>query len=265
MHRPNISKDLDDLELEWEDCASCDLGIHRQAVGGSFVFGEGDKGGILFVGEGPGATEERKGRPFVGRSGQVFRNVIENVGLSQYYLTNTVCCRSCVQATDAVGNLLFNYHNGKETPRFKDRPPLKPHLNACSARLHEQIYLIDPVVIVALGAKAVEALTGRPISITKERGVTREVEIPGVWEVPVLTEKKKVWARKHKGVIHCPTRQNTIRYLLLPTLRPSYVSQKLEDKGHRSPLRQFAKDIKTAEDIRVKYLQEVGVEDEEEE
>jgi len=250
---PSIEKDLTDLRDEWESCTKCELGVRREAVGGEFVFGEGVEGGIMLIGEGPGKVEEEEGKPFIGPSGQkVLRPILEHLKMHDCYITNVVACRSCSEVTDAMGQPLM--HGGQ--PSFKDEPPTKAQMDACLPRLWEEIYLVDPIVIVSLGAKAAEALSKGHISITKERGLTREIEVPGNWRAPVLTAKKQVWVRKEKGVLRCPTVQNMVRYILVPTLHPAYVLRKFSDKGPKSPLRVFGEDLSTAKRIRDFILEE---------
>jgi hypothetical protein len=75
----------------------------------------------------------------------------------------------------------------------------------------------------------------------------------------VLTEKKGVWLRKVKGAYTAPVEQNEVRYLLVPTLHPSYVDRKLSDKGPSSPFRQFFADVKKAVKIFERYQLEMGL------
>lgn len=226
----------------------CDLGHRRMAVEGAFVFGEGATGSIMFVGEGPGVEEEREGRPFVGRSGRLLRRVLEKLGLTEYYITNLVTCRSCTPQTDAAGNAIFrtNWQTKRPEQVFKDEPPTPPQYLACLPRLHEEIYLVDPTVIVGLGGKACEALMSRRVTITRDRGEASEIEVPGASFVPVLTEKKQEWARRAKGTLVVPTAQNMVRYHFIPTLHPAYVARTLADQDHNSPFRQFVADLRKA-------------------
>jgi DNA polymerase len=126
-------------------CSACRLSERRQTV----VFGEGDpQARVLFIGEGPGAEEDRTGRPFVGQAGQVLDGMIRSLGLerSQVYITNVVKCRP-------PGN----------------RDPKEDEVAACASFLDRQIDLIRPEVIVALGKPASHRLTGT----TKPMGALR--------------------------------------------------------------------------------------------
>jgi uracil-DNA glycosylase family 4 len=104
---------------------------------------------ILFIGEGPGADEDRQGLAFVGRAGQLLTKIIEAMGLTreQVFIGNIVKCRP-------PGN----------------RTPLPEEMKACLPYLHEQIAILKPRVIVALGATAVKGLLEVETGITRLRG-----------------------------------------------------------------------------------------------
>jgi DNA polymerase len=122
------------------------------------VFGEGDVDApLMFVGEGPGGEEDKTGRPFVGRSGQLLDKMIVAMGFKreQVYIANVVKLR-CAEAD--------------ESGRMKDRPPTPEEAARGLPVLHEQIAIIRPKVIVTLGAPAVKHLTGTTEGVTKIRG-----------------------------------------------------------------------------------------------
>lgn len=254
---------LNVLRAEWEGCTKCELGIRRRDVNGHFVFGEGVIRSILFVGEGPGRNEESRGIPFIGKSGRTLRKVIGHMGVTDAsYITNVVACRSCAPMIDQNTNtpmLRQNRRTGQQEIIWKDEPPSPIHVNACLPRLYEEIYCVDPIIIVALGAKAAETLTGGSVTITTERGKERHISIPGMTHRAVTTEKKGVWLRKVRGQLIAPTEPNEVRYLLIPTLHPSYVDRKLSDKGPTSPFRQFFADIRKAVKIFERYQLEMGL------
>jgi DNA polymerase len=138
--------DLDGLARELADCTRCRLSEKRRSV----VFGEGDsRARILFVGEGPGAEEDRTGRPFVGQAGQLLDRMIAAMGFdrSGVYIANVVKCRP-------PGN----------------RDPRDDEIAACSPFLDRQIELIRPEVIIALGRFAASRLTGTKKSMGALRG-----------------------------------------------------------------------------------------------
>ena len=114
------------------------------------VFGEGDPGAdVVFVGEGPGADEDRTGRPFVGQAGKLLEAMLAAVGLGRehVYIANIVKCRP---------------------PR--NRNPEGDEMDACQPFLDRQIELIEPRVIVTLGKVAANRLLGTSAPISALRG-----------------------------------------------------------------------------------------------
>lgn len=247
---------LDMVREEWDSCRRCSLGQRRETEKGAFVFGEGAPNGIMFVGEGPGWQEERDGRPFLGKSGNLLRRALSVLGIDDVsYITNVVACRSCEHATDNLGIPIFRERRGVKLPQWKDVSPPTPAVEACLPRLQEEIYLVDPVVVVTLGTPAGESLLSRSVRITKERGVPQQFSIPGAAWMPSLTEKTRTWRRDaNKKLIVEP---NEVRYLLVPTLHPAYVLRTIADRGAGSPFRQFMGDLKNATKIYERYMLEV--------
>jgi len=128
------------------DCKRCRLCEKRTNI----VFGVGNLDTrILFVGEGPGADEDAQGEPFVGRAGQLLNNMIKAMGLEreEIYIANVVKCRP-------PGN----------------RTPENDEINTCSPFLLQQIEVIAPEMIVALGATAAKTLLEVNESMGKLRG-----------------------------------------------------------------------------------------------
>ena len=134
-------------------CVKCP---HLAASRKSVVFGVGSiDAQLMFVGEAPGADEDEQGEPFVGAAGQLLTRIIGAAGLSRadVYIANILKCRP-----DTPGESSGN------------RKPTPAEMATCLPYLHEQIDLIRPQVIVALGATAVEGLLGKTVGITKLRG-----------------------------------------------------------------------------------------------
>jgi DNA polymerase len=251
---PDARKPLHVLQSEWVGCRRCELGVRRQEVNGHFVFGDGALGGLMLVGEGPGTHEEQDGRPFIGKSGQLLRGILEMLGMRDYYLANTVACRSCAEAVDSIGRKIIG-RDGRV--RIQDEPPTPLQVEQCKPRLMEQIYIVDPLMIVSLGGGAAQALTGKPVTITKEHGQFREIEIPGAWSMPVLTDKKKAWVRKVKGEYIAPTEQSTIRYLMMMAVHPAYALRFVKDKRQKNIFIEFVLDMKKAVTTYNRYAHEM--------
>jgi uracil-DNA glycosylase family 4 len=138
---------LDAVKETIGDCRRCRLCEGRNRI----VFGVGNpRARIIFVGEGPGADEDRQGIPFVGRAGQLLTDIItKGMGLSRddVYIANVVKCRPP-----------------------QNREPQPDEVETCLPFLEAQIEAIKPEVIVGLGKSAVQALLSTPVQITKCRG-----------------------------------------------------------------------------------------------
>ncbi len=166
-------------------CVKCP---HLAASRKNVVFGVGNiDAQIMFVGEAPGADEDEQGEPFVGRAGQLLTKIILATGLSRadVYIANILKCRP-----DTPGQSAGN------------RPPTPEERATCIPYLQEQIDLIQPKAIVALGATAVEGLLGKTLGITKLRGqwqTYRGTPLMPTYHPAYLlrnqamTEKRKVW------------------------------------------------------------------------
>src|SRR5690606_14768453 len=137
------------LEVPAETVRGCErCALHAGRKQTVFARGTGSSG-VCFVGEGPGADEDAQGFPFVGAAGQLLDRMIAAMGLArdEVYVCNIVKCRPP-----------------------NNRKPEAHEIAACSPYLHQQIELLDPEVIVALGATAVEGLLGVTGGITRMRG-----------------------------------------------------------------------------------------------
>ncbi len=161
---------LDALKVQVDACRKCPLGGQRLNA----VFGVGSPTAeVMFVGEGPGYEEDRRGEPFVGKAGQLLDDILKAIGLSRQsvYIANVVKCHPMKDPAtpEAHGN---------------DRPPSPEEILACRGYLEEQIRLIAPRFVVTLGNVATRALLREDIGITRVRGQWRELVVPGL-ERPV--------------------------------------------------------------------------------
>lgn len=160
------------LKAEVASCRKCPLGAQRLTA----VFGVGSPAAqVMFVGEGPGYDEDRRGEPFVGKAGQLLDKILAAIGLSRgtVYIANIVKCHPMADPStpDARGN---------------DRPPTAAEMAACRPYLEEQIRLIRPKVLVTLGNSATKALLGVETGISRLRGRWQELSVPGLGPVKVL-------------------------------------------------------------------------------
>jgi uracil-DNA glycosylase len=154
------TRSLDELRAEAAGCKACDL----WKTGTQTVFGEGSEDAeIVFVGEQPGDKEDLEGRPFVGPAGRVLDEGLEAAGID----------RSLAYVTNAVKHF-------KWTASGKRRIHQKPNaaeVAACHPWLEAELAVVQPTVLVALGATAAQALLGRQFRVTKQRGVPVESEL----------------------------------------------------------------------------------------
>ncbi len=253
---PDRRETLEQLRSTWEECRACDLGVYREAVHGAFVFGEGFPNTIMFIGEGPGKTEEEMGRPFVGESGTLLRDTIAELGLTQFYITNVVCCRSCAQQYDTEGNAQYTTQGGRRTPLIKDESPKGNQIVACRNRLICEIYIVDPLLIVTLGGTAAEALLNRSVSIQAENGKMTYCSIPGAAFVPALTPTGR-WARKVKKQLIAPIVQNQVVYPVIPIVHPAFALRNETDERVDAPMPLFKKGMAKAQQAYNRFIHEV--------
>ena len=150
-HRGGGAPTLEDVRLELGECTRCPLCEGRNRI----VFGDGDPdAALMFIGEGPGQEEDRRGLPFVGRAGELLTKMIEGglkIPRSEVYICNIVKCRP----------------PGNRTPRPDEVATCKPFLDG-------QIDAVRPRTIIALGRPATSLLLGRDVSITRVRGTWHE-------------------------------------------------------------------------------------------
>lgn len=138
--------DLESLKKECLSCRSCALCETRNNV----VFGVGKANAeVMFIGEGPGEQEDKKGEPFVGPAGMLLDDMLEMIDLdrSKVYIANIVKCRP---------------------PRNRD--PLNLEQEACAQWLQRQIKLINPRIVVCLGRIAAQRFIKDDFKITREHG-----------------------------------------------------------------------------------------------
>jgi len=253
---PDCRETLQQLQGSWEECRGCDLGIYREAVGGAFVFGEGTAGTIMFIGEGPGKDEELLGRPFVGVSGMLLRDTIDELGLTQYYITNTVCCRSCAQQFDTEGNAQYTKQDGHRVPLIKDESPKGNQTKACFPRLIQEIYIVDPLLIVALGGTAASVILNRSVSIQAENGCMTHASLPGGAFIPALTPTGR-WARKVRKQLIAPVAQNQVIYPVIPIVHPAFALRSDTDERVDAPMPLFKKGMEKVQQSYNRFVREV--------
>lgn len=176
---------LDTLREAALSCVKCPHLVRSRT---QVVFGVGNpQAELMFVGEAPGADEDKQGEPFVGRAGQLLTKIIQAMGFTRedVYIGNVLKCRPDMPS-GSIGN----------------RKPKPEEMRTCLPWLEKQIELIQPSALVALGATAIEGLLGNTEPVGRLRG--RWLDFKGI---PVMTtyhpsfllrnqsiaEKRKVW------------------------------------------------------------------------
>lgn len=167
--------DLDTLRQTTEECLKCELGGSRL----NLVFGHGNSSAdIVFIGEAPGFNEDKQGIPFVGAAGKLLTELLAGIGMARedVYIANVLKCRP-------PGN----------------RDPLPDEVAACKPVLFEQLAIIDPKVVVTLGAHATRTILGRDVSISKVHGTTFQVD--GYTVFPIYHPAAALYARATKELL----------------------------------------------------------------
>lgn len=154
---------LKELRESLNNCTGCSLHMGRNNI----VFSDGSENAkIMLIGEAPGADEDKKGIPFVGRAGKLLNEFLEKAGIKRgedIYIANTVKCRPP-----------------------ENRKPLPIEKTACEGNLKKQIDAVKPKVIVLCGATAMESfIKDKKLTITKARGQVFEYK-NGIKLVPVF-------------------------------------------------------------------------------
>lgn len=145
---------INDLAEKASVCVACDLCETRTNV----VFGEGNpRSPLVLIGEGPGETEDKTGRPFVGRAGKLLDECLGECGILRrhIFITNVVRCRPTLE----------------ENGRLKNRPPRADEANTCiSLWLEPTLTVIEPLVILCLGAPSANTIIRKGFRMMQERG-----------------------------------------------------------------------------------------------
>lgn len=198
---------------EYKDCTRCPLCETRDKL----VLGVGNHhADVMIFGEGPGPSEDAEGLPFIGPSGVLLNKVLKLLDWTRddIFLDNLVACFPCQETEN----------------RWVSRKPTKDEIMACRPRVVETIRQIDPLLIIALGGKALYGLTGDSTNITKARGGLFFAHVPGVYK--------------------------RIAYPIFPTIHPAYILRMGEKENSReidgdappvrgpdSPMSLFKKDL----------------------
>ena len=135
-------------------CRRCKIGSTRRNA----VYSDGSPAArLMIIGEGPGENEDKTGVPFIGRAGELLNKMLAAIELDRekdVYICNTVKCRPTLD----------------EGGKLKNRPPTIDEMANCRQYLDEQIEIIQPEVILCLGAPSAKSFLGKDFAITRQRG-----------------------------------------------------------------------------------------------
>ncbi len=148
---------LDAIADEIRAHLPCEFEICNEAT--NLVPGEGNPDAeVVFVGEAPGASEDKQGRPFVGRAGKLLDELLAELGLDgrEVFIANVLMCRP-------PGN----------------RDPLPDEIEACESHLFRQLELVQPTLVATLGNFATKLLSGKPTGITRVHGQEQAATLGG--------------------------------------------------------------------------------------
>ena len=201
LRRSGVPEALQSLYETYKDCTRCPLGFTRIKI----VFGVGSPDAeVLFIGEGPGYEEDRRGEPFVGKAGQLLDKMMAAIGLSRKtnaYIANIVKCHPMAnpQTPEARGN---------------DRPPSPEEVETCSPILLQQIAILQPRVIMTLGSPSTKMILHTKDGITGLRGKLFPFDVEHFYPETLVEEPKTV-------KINPETREVLKRAQVLPTYHPA--------------------------------------------
>jgi len=199
VESPDKSVALKALYDKYKECVRCPLGPTRIKI----VFGVGNPNSeVLFIGEGPGYEEDRRGEPFVGKSGQLLDKMMAAIGLSRQsnaYIANIVKCHPMTnpKTPDARGN---------------DRPPTPEEVLTCSPILLQQIAIMKPRAIMTLGSPSTKMILHTKDAITGLRGKMVSFDVDYFY--PEITEMAEL-------KINSKTREVLRQTKVIPTYHPA--------------------------------------------
>jgi uracil-DNA glycosylase family 4 len=199
LRRSGQAEALQALYERYKDCTRCQLGHSRI----KFVFGVGNPNSeVLFIGEGPGYEEDRRGEPFVGKSGQLLDKMMAAIGLSRQsnaYIANIVKCHPMTnpQTPEARGN---------------DRPPSPEEVSTCAPILLQQIAIMQPRVIMTLGSPSTKMILHTKDAITGLRGKIVPFDVDYFY--PPITDMEELQIDEE-------TRDTLRRMQVIPTYHPA--------------------------------------------
>jgi len=165
---------------EWQDCTKCELGKMREdkkldtsGYSGNMVFGDGNvNADMVIISTGPVEEDDVQGCPLVGEHGQILNEYLDQVSMirEELFIMNIVACRPFSKSIDFK----------TKRPKEENRDPTPLERETCRPLWQEVLYIIDPLVVVAMGKPAVMEVTGkRAVSMRDVQGTVMTCQVPG--------------------------------------------------------------------------------------
>lgn len=170
-----MRKQLKRIRTEWFACTKCVLHKNRKRTVSHRFVGSPEKHGLLLVGEAPGAEENRQGKPFVGRSGELLDELLEDAGIEDATIVNMVACKPPM-----------------------NRNPRDEEMEACASRMNRILYATKPNVIVAVGGIASDRFL--PEGYTRGDAYWREPEGIQTLIIPVYHPAYLLRRSRNRGL-----------------------------------------------------------------
>jgi DNA polymerase len=154
---PTREEAMEQLRAQGLNCTRCDL----YKTGSQVVWGEGDvHAGIMLIGQGPGENEDKEGRPFVGPSGEMLNGLLAEAGIDRGRLW--------------ISNTIKHWATTIERGRRVNRPPRAGEVRACAIWIEGELTIVQPKILICMGAPAAQAVIDKKFRITEERGTWRK-------------------------------------------------------------------------------------------
>lgn len=269
-----------DLHTKWAECRQCNLGLNLATRIANTPEGDsppqqprrtGHSHGILVVGLNPTRNDERDGIHF-GRGpwnrdkkaydpsgGDLLKALFRKLQMGQVFYTNLVACRSCELQVNEDGSPRTFERNGVQMPYYKDRPPLYPEIAACQPRLWEEIYCVDPLLILSTQPEVTQHLLGKRCLSDGEVG---QLEISGRTRIP-KQDARGQFSRMMKGVRVPYLTTVSLKYPVMQIPNPDLALQRHANKRQDGELNQLKHCIQLAVQVYQRYREESGLTTEE--
>lgn len=280
VYQPDDALSTGDLYTKWSGCRQCKLGDNLALRATDTPEGDeppqqprrtGSSHGLLVVGLAPSRNDERDGAHF-GRGpwnrdkrtydpsgGDLLKALFRKLQMGQVFYTSLVACRSCELQLNEDGTPRTFERKGAQMPYYKDRPPLYPEISACQPRLWEEIYCVDPLLILSTQPEVTQYLLGKRCLADGEVG---QMGIPGVTKIP-RQDARGQYTRMMRGVRVPYLTPTLLKYPVMQIPNPDLALQRHANKRQDGELNQLKQCVQLAVQVYQRYREESGLTTEE--